>query len=225
LIWEAQAYEIAKREDAKDVFARIFTYWSTILITSGFLLSLFVREIFAFLVSQKFGSSYLMVAPIAIAYVIQGLGVYFEAGLLIQKKSKWLASIGVICTIFCLGIEMVLIYYWKSWGACISTVFSFLVFGITTYRFSQRVYPLHCDFKAVSKVGLIALALLAAGWALPFQAMGWRLLAKMVLAVLFGLCLLMFNVFPAKDVANLRKMMATWTRTQVVPKLRWAGLI
>jgi len=225
LIWEAQAYEIAKREDAKEVFARIFTYWSTILILSGFLLSLFIREIFAILVSHKFGSSYLMVAPIAFAYVIQGIGVYFEAGLLIQKKSKLLASIGVICTIFCLGIEMFLIYYWKSWGACISTVFSFMVFGIVTYRFSQRVYPIHCDFKAVGKAGLIALALLAAGWVLPFHAIGWRLLAKLTLALLFGLFLFVFHVFPAKDAASLREMMASWTQRQVLPKLRWAGLI
>jgi hypothetical protein len=55
--------------------------------------------------------------------------------------------------------------------------------------------------------------------------MGWRFLAKMTLVVLFGLCIFMFDVFPAKDVANLREMMATWTRTRVVPKLRWAGLI
>ena len=225
LIWEAQAYEIAKREDAKDVFARIFTYWSAILIFAGFVLSLFIREIFAILVSSKFGSSYLMVAPIAMAYVIQGMGVYFEAGLLIQKKSRLLASIGVICTIFCLGIEMVLIYYWKSWGACISTVFSFMVFGVVTYRFSQRVYPIYCDFKGVSKAALISLALLAVGWALPLQAIGWRLLAKLTLTVLFGVLLLLFKVFPAKDIANLREMMATWTRTQIVPKLRWAGLI
>jgi O-antigen/teichoic acid export membrane protein len=225
LIWEAQAYEIAKREDAKDVLARIFTYWSTILIAGGFLLILFVREIFAILVNHKFGSSYLMVAPIAIAYVIQGMGVYFEAGLLIQKKSKLLASIGVICTIFCLGIEMVLIYYWKSWGACVSTVFSFMVFGIVTYRFSQRVYPIHCDFKAVSKVGLIALVLLTAAWVLPLKGIGWRLLVKAMLVLLFGILVFTSNVFPPKDVASLRELMARWTRTQVVPKLRWAGLI
>lgn len=225
LIWEAQAYEIAKREDAKEVFARIFTYWSTILIVGGFLLSLFVREIFAVMVSQKFGASYLMVAPIAIAYVIQGMGVYFEAGLLIEKKSKVVASIGVICTLFCLGIEMVLIYYWKSWGACVSTIFSFIVFGIVTYRFSQRVYPIHCDFKAVGKIGLIALILLTVGWMLPFQGIGWRLLAKIILTLSFGILVFTSKVFPAKDVASLREMMATWTRTQVVPKLRWAGLI
>jgi O-antigen/teichoic acid export membrane protein len=225
LIWEAQAYEIAKREDAQNVFAKIFTYWSTILIAVGFLLSLYIREIFAILVSQKFGSSYFMVAPIALAYVIQGMGVYFEAGLLIQKKSKLLASIGVICTTFCLGIEMFLIYYWKSWGACASTVFSFLVFGIVTYWFSHRAYPIHCNFKAVSKVGLIALAILGVGWALPFHAIGWRLMAKTILALLFVTLLFTSHVFPAKDIASLRELMATWTRTQLVPKLRWAGLI
>jgi hypothetical protein len=100
-----------------------------------------------------------------------------------------------------------------------------MVFGIVTYRFSQRVYPIHCDFKAVGKAGLIALALLAAGWVLPFHAIGWRLLAKLTLALLFGLFLFVFHVFPAKDAASLREMMASWTQRQVLPKLRWAGLI
>jgi O-antigen/teichoic acid export membrane protein len=225
LIWEAQAYEIAKREDAKEVFARIFVYWSTILIFAGFLLSLFVRELFTILVSHKFGSSYLMVAPIAIAYVIQGIGVYFEAGLLIQKRSKLLASIALICTIFCLAMEGLLIYYWKSWGACISTVFSFIVFSIVTYRFSQKAYPIHCDFKAVAKAGALALLILTVAWSLPIQAIGWSLLAKSALAILFAVAVLKFRVFPPQDVMNLREMLSTWTHTQVVPKLRWARLI
>jgi O-antigen/teichoic acid export membrane protein len=225
LIWEAQAYEIAKREDAQHVFARIFVYWSTILICCGFLLSLFVREIFAIFVSHKFGSSYLMVAPIAIAYVIQGVGVYFEAGLLIQKRSKLLASIALICTLFCLAMEGVLIYYWKSWGACTCTVTSFVVFSIVTYRFSQKAYPIHCDFKAVAKAGALALLILALGWSLPIQAIGWSLLAKVALTVLFGLALLKFRIFPPEDVMNLREMISTWTHTQVVPKLRWVRLI
>jgi O-antigen/teichoic acid export membrane protein len=225
LIWEAQAYEIAKREDAQEVFAKIFVYWSTILIFTGLLLSLFVRELFAILVSHKFGSSYLMVAPIAIAYVIQGIGVYFEAGLLIQKRSKLLASIALVCTIFCLAMEGILIYYWKSWGACASTVFSFMLFSAVTYRFSQKAYPIHCDFKAVAKAGALALLILAVAWSLPIQAVGWSLLAKSALAILFGVAVLKFGVFPPQDVMNLRERLSTWTHTQLVPKLRWARLI
>jgi O-antigen/teichoic acid export membrane protein len=225
LIWEAQAYEVAKREDAKDVFARIFVYWSTILIFCGFLLSLFVREIFAILVSHKFGSSYLMVPAIALAYVIQGIGLYFEAGLLIQKRSKLLATIALTCMTFCLAMEGVLIYHWKSWGACASTVLSFIVFSVVTYRFSNKAYPINCDFKAIAKAGALALLLLAVAWCLPIQAIGWSLLAKATLAVLFVAAILKFNVFPPKDVMSLRELISTWTNTRVVPKLRWSRLI
>jgi O-antigen/teichoic acid export membrane protein len=225
LIWEAQAYEIAKRDNAKEVFSRVFTYWSFVLISGGFLLSLFIREIFDVLVNQRFGMAYLMVAPIAFAYVIQGIGVYFEAGLLIQKKSKTIAAIGVVCTIICLVMESVLIYFWKSWGACVSTVLCFAVFGVANYIYSQREYPIHCDFKAVSKMASAGLALLAVGWLLPIHSFGWRIVAKLALTILFGLMILKLKTFPEEDVRNLRESTSAWTRRQVVPKLRWAGLM
>jgi len=225
LIWEAQAYEIAKRDNSKEVFSRIFTYWSLVLISVGFLLSLFIREAFGILVNQRFGPAYLMVAPIAFAYVIQGIGVYFEAGLLIQKKSKTIATIGVACMIACLAIQSVLIYLWKSWGACASTVLSFVLFGIVTYIYSQREYPIHCDFKAVAKIGAAALVFLAAGWLLPIHSLVWRIGAKIGIAALFGFALLKLKAFPEEDTRNLRDLTSAWARRQVVPKLRWAGLM
>jgi O-antigen/teichoic acid export membrane protein len=225
LIWEAQSYEIAKRTDAKETFSRIFTYWSAILIVTGFFLSLFIHEIFDILVSRKFGNSYLMVAPIAAAYVIQGIGIYFEAGLLIQKKSKLIATIGVICTIFCLAMEMGLIYFWHSWGACISTVLSFIVFGVVTYRYSQREYPFQCDFLAVTKLALLAILFLVAGWMLPIQSTAWRLMAKALLAIVFAVAMLKSSIFPRQDLLSLQEMLPGWARRQLVPKLRWAGLL
>ncbi len=223
LIWEAQAYEIAKRKNAQQIFSRIFTFWSVVLISVSFPLSLFMREAFEIMVNVKFSAAYLMVPAIALAYVFHGISIYFEAGLLIQKKSRTIGAIGLLCIAVCLALNFALIPFWGRWGACLATVLSFATLAVATYYCSQRAYPIPCDLRAVVKVFVLAVLLVAVGWALPIESLVLRLVLKLVLLVVFAFALPRLGVLPTEEVSALRSLTLNWAQKQLVPGLRWAG--
>ncbi len=87
LMWEPQSYEISRRDDSAALFSRIFLLYSVALITVAFSLSLSIREVFEIVVGPRFVEAYRFVPLLAFAYVLQGMGLSFEAGLLIRKKN------------------------------------------------------------------------------------------------------------------------------------------
>lgn len=204
LMWEPQSYEVAGHENARNIFSRVFVLLSVTLISIAFLMSLFIREIFDLVVGASFYSGYHMVPLIAYAYVIQGIGLFFEAGLLIQKKSRIIAGIGLFCMLICVMLNSVLIFAWGAWGACIATLLSFAAFALITYSYSQKCYPFPCDLKGVAKTAVVSLAVLGAAWVFPGGSLAVRVPLKLAMAVIFFVSVLKLNVLQREEVASLR---------------------
>ena len=208
LMWEPESYEIAKREGAERIFPRIFLLYATILIIIAFSMSLFIREVFDVLVDARYYSAYRMVPLIAYAYVIQGAGLFFEAGLLIQKKSRAIAVVGLLSTFACITLNFLLISRWNAWGACLATTISFVILSLLTYFFSQRHYPLDCDFRGVMKVAAWSLVLLAAGWWLPVESFVLRVAIKLALLIIFLAGIWKLGVLNAEETASIKGLIS-----------------
>lgn len=220
LIWEAQCYEVAKREDAKYIFGRIFVYYSVGLIALAFAMSLIIQEAFEFMVDAKFMSAYRMVPLIAFAYVVQGMGIYFEAGLLIQKKTKTLAGISIVASALCLLLNLVLIYFWHAWGACLSTILSFAVLSGVTYWYSQHLFPFGCDLKVVAKVAFVAVVLLGVAWAVPIPSLVFRLIAKALMVSVFLWAALKLSL-QGNEKHEFSRMVLAWVPIGPARKAGW----
>ncbi len=195
LIWEAQCYQIAKREDGRAVFSKLFTYYTVALIAVAFLLSLFIRECFEIAVGSRFTSAYAMVPVIGWAYVIQGAGLFFEAGLLIEKKSRTVGAIGFVSMALCFFLNWVLIEPWAAWGACAATVASFVVLAGATAWFSLKAHPIRCDLGPILEVGGLAVAILVAAAYLSPESLVLRLVLKSATAAVVALVALRLAVF------------------------------
>jgi O-antigen/teichoic acid export membrane protein len=208
LIWEAQCYEIARRPDATRIFSRFLVYFSVGLASIAFLLSLFIREVFQIMVGRQFSSAYELVPLIALAYVVQGFSVYFQAGLLIQKKTKTVGAIGLASMVLCLALNYVFISQWGAWGACLAALASFAFLSTATFFYSQRAYPFPCDFGAVGRVVGWGLALYGIGAVLPVESLILRILLKLVLVAVFVFGLLKFGIFRENEIAAAKAFIA-----------------
>ena len=221
LTWEPQAYEIAKQENGREIFAQIFTVYSVILFSCAFLISLFIREVFAIMVDPKFFVAYQLVPLIAFAYVCQGMQGFFEAGLLIKKKSQIIGLIGFTCTVLCLLLNLALIYLWTTWGACIATFLSLLAMALVSYWYSQRHFPLRLNVWPLLKISAIGGVMLLGAWMLPLQSTVVRAAAKLGLAVLYAVIVYKMDIFPAQDVAEVRRASTEWLRNRLGVTQAW----
>jgi O-antigen/teichoic acid export membrane protein len=219
LIWEPQSYEIAKRDNAKEIFPRLFVLYSIALTTVAFLVALLIREVFEVFVNARFQFGARMVPLIVYAYVVQGMGLFFEAGLLIRNKSRTIAAIGVVSTVFCLACNAVLIFALGAWGACLSTLISFGVLSAATYFYSQRCYPFHCDFRGIGKVIALSVLVLFAAWMLPVESLAPRVLCKLVLAAVFLFGVFKLRVLQPEEASALKELVQAGCR-----KIGWSSL-
>jgi O-antigen/teichoic acid export membrane protein len=203
LMWEPQAYEIAKRDDSSDLFSRIFILYSVALVAVAFALSIGIREVFEVMVGPRFLDAYKFVPLLAFAYVLQGMGLFFEAGLLIRKKNLALSLVGVVSTVVCLVLNFSLIRVWGAWGAVWATFFSFAFLAAFSSWSSMRVYPFHCDLAAFFKVLAWSAALLLAGFFVPLEPLLPRIAFKAVLAIIFGFVLVRMQLLPSGLIASM----------------------
>lgn len=223
LMWEPQAYEISKRDDAGELFSRIFVLYSSALLAVAFFLSLFIREVFEVMVGAKFVAAYRFVPLLAFAYVLQGMGLFFEAGLLIRKKNIVLSLVGITSTLACLALNFSLIRVWGAWGAVWATFASFAFLAGASYWTSVRVYPFHCHPAKIVQVLGWTIALLAAANLLPVDSWAVRLMVKSVLMIVFVAALLRMRLLPAGLFATMRAEMAERLRSRLSPIVSRVG--
>lgn len=219
LIWEPQSYEIGKRDNAKEIFPRLFVVYSIGLITAAFFMALLIREVFDLMVDAKFRMGYRMVPFILYSYAIQGMGLFFEAGLLIQKKSRTIAAIGLFSMSSCLILNSALIYAFGAWGACLSTLVSFMLLSAATYYYSQRWYPFSCDWKGIAKVMALSVLVLLVAFSLPIESVALRTACKLALAAALAFGIFKLGVLKPEEAKALRELVQIRRR-----KTRWANL-
>ena len=226
LMWEPQSYEISKRDNAPALFSQVFALYSVALIAVAFLLSLSIHEIFDLMVDPKFASACQYVSLIAFAYVVQGMGLYFEAGLLIRKKNLLLSTIGAVSTVICLLLNSVLIYFGAAWGAAWATFFSFAFLALATYVFSARAYPFSMHANVIVKVIALSALLLAGGYLMAGEPLIVRLPIKFLLAGMFFIVLIKLRVLPEGLIGLLRREAMGWSRARLSPIFAWVdGLV
>lgn len=223
LMWEPHAYEISKREDASGLFSQVFVLYSVALISMAFILGLVIPEVFGLIVDARFSNAWRFVPLIAFGYAIQGIGLYFEAGLLIRKKNVVLSIIGIASTVVCLALNFLLIRSWGAWGAAGATFASFAFLAFVSWWQSIRAFPFHCDFAVLLKVLGASLVLLLAGYAVPIQPLPVRIVFKLVLIAVFLYSLARLQIVPQGLAQSLGRETAQWFRNRLSPVWNWVG--
>ena len=217
LMWEPQSYEISMRNDALSLFSRIFVLYAAGLISVAFLLSLGIREVFQIMVGARFSAGYRFVPLLAFAYAIQGMGLFFEAGLLIRKKNVTLSIIGIVSTLVCLVLNLFLIRSFAAWGAVWATFLSFAFLSAASYWFSSRAYAFQCHVSIILKLAAWSVGLLLAGAAVPIQSMGVSIAFKLALSLVYLVVLWRQQLLPEGLLASLWADAVAWLRKRISP--------
>ena len=223
--WEPQAYEIAKQENGQAMFARIFSLYSALLVTTAFMMSLFIQEVFSVMVDAKFFLAYALVPLIAFAYVCQGIQGFVEAGLLITKKTRLIGLIGLWCTVLCLLLNLVFIHLWTMWGACIATFMSMLAMAAVTYWYSERAYPTGCNLWPLVKTTALAGVLLLCTLLIPIDAAVTRVIIKIAFVAIYVSGMLKFGLIPRQDVTEMRAVVAEWAHNRLAVAQGWLNTL
>lgn len=160
--WQPFFLQHAGDEDAKPLFARIFTLYTA--ASTGVLLavSFLVDELVALplmgdrrLIPEAYWFALYLVPVALLAYFFQGWYYNFMAGAYIEKKTKYF----VVCTfagaVVALIVNITLIPVFGMLAAAWATTVAYAVMALSLLFIVQRFYPVPYSWSAILRIGLL----------------------------------------------------------------------
>jgi len=191
--WSAQVYQIARREDAKIVMARVFSYLTWAMCFSGLALVFATRPGLSILAPPAYSGAAVLVPIIVAAYVVRALGDFFRTMFYVANRPVNDAICNWIGAGLCIVGYLTLIPVAGTRGAAYATLLGFSLIGVIAAIWAYRVRPYEVEGIRLLKIA-VATAVAVAGFAMlpaPLSLVpqiGWGVLWLLVQpVVLIGL--------------------------------------
>lgn len=160
--WLPFIFAIAKEENAKHVYSRVFTYFVLIAIFAAVALSVLSEEVLAVMATPIFHNAYKVIPLIAMSYVLYGCYFVLMVGINLKAKTKYLGEFVIGAAVLNLGLNYLLVPAYGMMGAAIATLISYIILPIGSYWFSRRYYPIPYEWGRIFKI-ILAAAMIYAG--------------------------------------------------------------
>jgi O-antigen/teichoic acid export membrane protein len=188
--WRPFFLSHASEPDAKNLFARVLTYFcllgATILVVlSLFLADLVTAPIFAGypILAQPYWVGLGVIPPILLGYLFLGIYNNLMAGVYIEKKTSVLPLVTFAGASVNIGANYLLIPRFGLMGGAYALLLAYAVMAATMYLITRRFYPLPVEWGRIGKIAFSAAATLLLWWAVDAGSL--HLLWKGFLLLLF----------------------------------------
>lgn len=160
---------ISKQEEAKQVFAKVLTYYSLTFGAVTTLFFAFAKPVVLALTAQKFHEAWVVVGLVAAAYVLKGCYLIFLPGLSFAEKLGKQSAIEWVAAFVNLGANVLLIPVYGIMGAALATLLSYLILPVLAWYLSNKYLEVQYEWVRLFKV----LALISLFCILVFQLPVW----------------------------------------------------
>lgn len=208
-IWGTKRFQIYKEDaDAKNIFARVHTYYTFLIVWAALAISLCIKEVMILMANERFHGAAIIVPLIAIAYVVRGSYYHFNIGIYLENKTKLIAY----NSFFVVGINVCLNYFlinsYGIIGAAVATVLSFVAEELLILFISRKFYIIPYEWLRIAKICLVALCVYFFGiTVVTFDNLFVSIFLKLLLLAGFPLFLLFtrfLNEAETNQLQNIR---------------------
>lgn len=210
--WQPFFLQHAKDDDAKTLFAQVFTFFTAIGLLIWLLVSFFALEIVSFplpggrhLIPQNYWFA-LSIVPIVLgAYFFQGWDYNFSAGLYITKNTKYFLQATLASALVTLVINYFLVPQYGVVMAALGTLAAYVTMSAVLYFRCQSVYPIPYEWRKVGLMMGIALLIFGLWYAFPVLQIWW---IELLFVFSFLVALVGLNIIPKSTLQRLRRSKA-----------------
>ncbi|MCP3928440.1 MAG: oligosaccharide flippase family protein [Bacteroidetes bacterium] len=155
-IFQPRRLEVYKQKNSEYIFGRIFTYFLLLMLFAGLMVSILTQDLLMIMADKQFWSAYQIVPLIVIATTIFSFHYHLNIGIIISKKTKFLAYINLSNGVVVLILNFLFIPRFGIFGAAWATIFAFVYKAGLTYYFSSKFYKIHFELLRVAKLIIVA---------------------------------------------------------------------
>ncbi len=211
-IYRPMMFEMAQRDrrEAKELVAVVLTYliFLTMFMVLG--ISVLIKDGLVIIGDTEFHSAYKVVPLIGLAYILMGAYMVVQIGILIEKKTKYLAHIVLTTAALNLTMNYFLIPLYGAWGAAIATVGSYLALFLINWRISTRLFPIEIEWIRVFKIVVVAMGLYFVCQYVTIEEVYLSLAVKFLIALSFPIILYLFRFYTSSELNKAREILVKY---------------
>jgi O-antigen/teichoic acid export membrane protein len=197
--WQPRRFELYKEEGSEELFGRIFTYFLALMFFGGLAISVLTKDVLIIIADERFWSAYKVVPIIVLATTIFSFHYHLNMGILITKKTKYLAYINFSNAVFILLLNFLLIPKYGVYGAAFATLIAFVYKVSLTYYFSSKYYKIYFEFIRIGKILLAAAVLYFVTLFIEFPSIYINFSLKSGIIFLYPLLLYAFRFYSIEE--------------------------
>lgn len=137
-------FKTAKEDkNCKNIFEDILKYYSVFILTMGFFIALFSRELIMILARNKSYYDASKIIPlITIVSVLHGYYYMSVNSVFYARKTNILALTTGLAAIINISLNFYFVPKYGMYGATFTTIVAYFVLFVLTYRLGQKYYPI-----------------------------------------------------------------------------------
>jgi len=200
--------------NAKEIFSGVLSYFTIVASIIFMIITLFIEFVVKlpgiggkYFINPEYWDGLGIVPIILFAYYFNGLFTNFSAGLLIEKKTKYLPLAVGTAAIANVVINLLLIPIIGFIGAAISTLVAYMISAIIIYVIMMRIYPISYDWQKIMKIIIITGVFFSIDkWGVNFDNLYLEFISKLFFAGLFITSLIILKVLNIEDFRSILKI-------------------
>lgn len=154
--WQPFFLKVAKEADAKQIYARVLTYFtlvSTVVIILGsFIVDYLVRLPLPggkTVMGSMYWSGTKIIPIILTSYLFYGIYVNLTVGIYIRKKTQYMIIFTGLAALVNIGSNFYLMPHFGIMGAAFATLLAYLVMAVSIFIANQKIYYIPYEYGRV----------------------------------------------------------------------------
>ena len=152
LAWPTIFYALAKKDDAKEIYARVLTYFIFIASLTALGLTLFASQIIEIISPENYSDAAMIIPYVAFSYIFYGAHFVVVPGIHLKEKTKYYPLVVGIPAIINLILNYFFVPTYGMIGAAVTTLTCFALMLIITYAISNYFYKVKYEWGRILKI-------------------------------------------------------------------------
>jgi O-antigen/teichoic acid export membrane protein len=208
IAWPPYMFSAVEREDAKEIYRKVFVYFTFIAVWAGLFLSVFAREGLMLLATPAYYSAYRVVPLLVLSGVLLGMCAVLVAGIQISNNTKYASYSFLIAAAVSLGMNFLLVPKLGMIGAALASAVAYATLSVFYYTFSQRFYSIRYEFRRIVTILAVAFVLYGLCFVVTVgRSVAVSVVLKVVFLLLYPALLYLLGFFAKEEIRKIREIL------------------
>lgn len=151
-IWDSEKYNVLKQEEPGQVYRRVFLMFNVYALLAAAGIAMFSQNLLVVMSDEAFWPARHIIPVVLLAYVFQAWTGYSNLGVLLERRTMYIARGNVVSVVVATVAYIALIPLFGAMGAAAATVLAFFSRFLYVYMRSKQFYDMGIAWREVAWV-------------------------------------------------------------------------